>query len=155
MLESKERLARDVVTLLEAVRREGEASYAAVVVPTGILFESPEPTGREEWARRRLVEGAAAAIFAIPSALHSEEPMQDPFAGWDRDEFLLAVVNGRVALVVACPDAEGLKGKVMKPLSALTDRLFRYDETFRIGPGGRGFFFGRAKVDLVVVGREA
>ena len=59
------------------------------------------------------------------------------------DEFLLAFVNGKVALVVACPDAERAQGEVLRPLRALADRLFRLNAAWRVDEKGRGLFFGR------------
>jgi hypothetical protein len=80
-------------------------------------------------------------------------PAEDVFEGWEEDDFLLAFVNGRVALAVACPEAEAVRDAVMRPLRALADRLFRYNETWRLDEKGRGFFVGSARLDVVVVGR--
>jgi hypothetical protein len=53
---------------------------------------------------------------------------------------------------VACPDAESLRERAFPLLKALADRLFRYNETYRLDAEGRGLFFGRARLDIVVVG---
>ena len=68
--------------------------------------------------------------------------MEDAFSGWADDEFLVAVLNERVALVVACPDAEALKAKVDPPLRVLVDRLLRWKAAYRIDAQGRGLFVG-------------
>ncbi len=153
MFESGETLAREIRGLLEAIRGGAGGRYACVVEPKGIVFESPEPEGREVFALRRILEEKVAAFFAIPRRLASGEPMDDVFAGWDHDELFLAFINERVAVVVACPEAEPLKEQAMKPLRALADRLFRWNETYRMDAKGRGFFFGSPKLDLVVIGR--
>ena len=80
--------------------------------------------------------------------------MEDVFAGWDHDEFFLAFLNGRVALVVACPEAAQAQERTQRPLRALADRLLRYNPTYRMDGKGRGFFFGSPRLDLVVVGRS-
>lgn len=151
MFESSQRLAEEIGDLLDAIRALARGRYACLIEPKGIVFERPE--GGEAWALRRLLAEKSTALFSLPPAMASGEPMEDIFEGWERDEFFLAFINGRVALVVACPDAEPLKERAMKPLQALADRLFRYNETYRMDDKGRGFFFGSPKLDLVVVGR--
>lgn len=153
MFESRERLADDIRHLLAAVRHEAAGRYACLMEPGRILFETPEPDEREEWALRRLLEERSAALFSLPGSMAAEGPAEDVFEGWEHDDFLLAFVNGRVALAVACPDAETVRDAVMRPLSALADRLFRYNETWRLDEKGRGFFVGSARLDVVVVGR--
>lgn len=153
MFESTERLAGEIGELLDAIRGAAGSRYACLLEPKGILFERPEPDSREAWALRRLLEERSAALFGIPSSLASGEAMEDVFAGWDQDEFFLAFINGRVALVVACPEAESARERSMTALRALADRLLRYNETYRMDDAGRGFFFGRPKLDLVVIGR--
>ena len=152
MFESSRRLSSEVVELLEALRGLAGGRYACVVEPKGILFESPEPEEREDWALRRFLEEKAAALFAIPKALADGTSMEDVFEDWNRDEFFLTFINGRVALVVACPEAEPLRTKAFPLLKVLADRLFRYNETWRLDAEGRGLFFGRPKLDIVVVG---
>ena len=153
MFESSRRLSAEVLELLEAVRGLGGGRYACVVEPKGILFESPEPEGREAWALRRFLEDKCASLFAIPTAMAAGTDLDDAFEEWHQDEFLLAFINGRVALVVACPDAESLRERAFPLLKVLTDRLLRYNETYRLDPQGRGLFIGRPRLDIVVVGR--
>jgi len=152
VFESSRRLSGEVVDLLETIRGVAGGRYACVAEPRGILFESPEPDSREAWALRRFLEGKCSALFAIPRALAAGTDMEDAFEGWHDDEFFLAFINGRVALVVACPDAESLRERAFPLLKALADRLFRYNETYRLDPEGRGLFFGRPRLDIVVVG---
>jgi hypothetical protein len=152
VFESSRRLSGEVVEVLEAIRGLAEGRYACLVEPRGIVFETPEPEGREAWALRRFLEEKCAALFAIPKAMAEGTELDDAFAEWQEDEFLLAFVNGRVALVVACPDAEALRERAFPLLKALADRLFRFNETYRLDPEGRGLFFGRPKLDIVVVG---
>jgi len=139
VFESRERLADDILHLLDAVRQEAGGRYACLMEPGRILFESPEPEDREGWTLRRLLEERSAALFSLPHSMVGEGPAEDLFEGWEQDDFLLAFVNGRVALAVACPDAEAVRDAVMRPLRALADRLFRFNETWRL--------------DVVVVGR--
>ena len=141
-----------MVEILEAIRGLAEGRYACVVEPKGILFESPEPEGREAWALRRFLEDKCAALFAIPRAMADGTDLDDAFEEWQQDEFLMAFINGRVALVVACPEAEPLRERAFPLLKALADRLFRYNETYRLDPEGRGLFVGRPRLDIVVVG---
>jgi hypothetical protein len=154
VFESSRRLSGELLELLQAIRGLAGGRYACVVEPKGILFETPEPEGREAWALRRFLEDKCAALFAIPRAMAEGTDLDDAFAGWQEDEFFLAFLNGRVALVVACPDAESLRERAFPLLKALADRLFRYNETWRLDPEGRGFFFGRPRLDIVVVGGD-
>jgi hypothetical protein len=153
VFESRERLADDIHRLLDAVRQEAGGRYVCLMEPGRILFESPEPETHEEWALRRLLEERSAALFSLPGSMAGEGPTEDLLEGWEEDDFLLVFVNGRVAVAVACPDAEAVRDAVMRPLRALADRLFRYNETWRLDEKGRGFFLGRARLDVVVVGR--
>ena len=152
MFESSRRLSAEVLELLEAVRGLGGGRYACVVEPKGIVFENPEPEDREAWALRRFLEEKCAALFAIPKALADGTAMEDAFEDWQKDEFFLAFINGRVALVVACAEAEALRTQALPLLKVLADRLFRFNETYRLDPEGRGLFFGRPRLDIVVVG---
>jgi hypothetical protein len=154
VFESRERLADDILHLLDAVRQEAGGRYACLMEPGRILFESPEPEDRAGWTLRRLLEERSAALFSLPHSMAGEGPAVDLFEGWEQDDFLLAFVNGRVALAIACPDAEAVRDAVMRPLRALADRLFRYNETWRLDERGRGFFLGSARLDVVVVGRQ-
>lgn len=153
MFESQERLKQDIATILEALRALAAGRYACVVDPKGLAFESPsEPEDREGWALRRLLEERREALFRLPAALESEAEMDDVFEGWTHDELLLAFVNGRVAVVVACREAEALKEAARQPLAVLADRLLRFNPSWRVDERGRGFFVGRPRLDLVVVG---
>jgi hypothetical protein len=152
VFESSRRLSGEVVELLEALRGLAGGRYACVAEPRGIVFENPEPESREAWALRRFLEERCPALFAIPKAMAAGTSMDDAFEGWEEDEFFLAFVNGRVALVVACPDAESLRERAFPLLKVLADRLFRYNESYRLDPEGRGLFFGRPRLDIVVVG---
>jgi hypothetical protein len=154
VFESSRRLSGELVQMLEAFRGLAGGRYACVVEPKGIVFESPEPEGREAWALRRFLEVRCSALFAIPRAMAEGTALDDAFEGWQPDEFFLAFINGRVALVVACPDAESLRERAFPLLKALADHLFRYNETYRLDPEGRGFFLGRPRLDIVVVGGE-
>ncbi len=78
--------------------------------------------------------------------------MDDIFADWNQDQFFLAFINGRVALVVACPDAERAKQRSSRPLRTLAGRLLRLNPAHRVDARGRGLFFGSPRLDLVVVG---
>ena len=152
MFESRERLAEDIRHLLAAVRHEAAGRYACLMEPGRILFESPEPEEREEWALRRLLEERSAALFSLPGSMAGEGPAEDLFEGWEHDDFLLAFVNGRVALAVACPDAEALKEGAEALWPVWADRVLRFDERYRIDPKGRGLLFGSPRLDLVVIG---
>jgi hypothetical protein len=153
MFESQQQLRQQIIELLQALRAVAGGRYACVVDARGIVFESEEPEDRESWALRRLVEERRADLLRIPARLSGDEPMEDLFEDWTHDELFLAFLNQRVAVVIACPEAEPLKQDARKPLEALADRLFRYDQSWRLSPKGGGFFFGRAQLDMVVIGR--
>lgn len=154
MFESRERLGRQIDDLLETIRLLSRGRYACLSEPGRVLFESSDPEWRESAALRRLIEEQGAAVFAIPGSMAIGGAMQDVFHAWAEHEFLLAVINGRVALVVACPEAERLRQPVLPLLKALADRLLRYDARYRLDGRGRGFFVGQPKLDLVVIGRS-
>ena len=152
MFESHERLKQDIASMLGSLRTGASGRYACIVDPKGILFESPtEPEDREGWALRRLLNERREALFRLPAALESGSEMEDVFEGWGHDELLLAFVNGRVAVVVTCAEAEPLKEASRQPLAVLADRLLRFNPSWRLDERGRGFFFGRPRLDLVVV----
>jgi hypothetical protein len=117
-----------------------------------IVLESPEPADGRSFALRQLIEDRRAAIFSIPQTLADEGPMEDAFADWHEDQFLLAFLNQRVVLVVACPDAEALKDGAAALWPVWADRVLRFDERYRIDPKGRGLLFGSPRLDLVVIG---
>jgi hypothetical protein len=159
MFESGERLAEDVRGLLDSLRSLARGRYAAVLDPKGVVFESGEPAATGKWVFRRFLEQRTEVLFRIPAALAAGGEMEDVFAQWsapageEEDEFYLAFLNGRVGLVVACPDAESLKVQAEELLRALADRLLRYNSAWRLDERGRGLFFGQPRLDVVVIGR--
>jgi len=153
MFESKEKLASEIEELLEALRCASDSRYACLLDTKGMLFEAPEEPASGTWPIRKLLRDRGARLFEIPGAMEHETPIEDHFAGFDEDDFFLAFINNRVAIVIACPDAEPLQRELMRPLKALADRLLRYNETYRLDDKGGGLFFGTPKLDMVVVGR--
>ena len=152
IFESKPALRAGVLEAVEAIRRLGEGRYACVLDSGGIVLESPEPPDGRAFALRQIIEERRAAILAIPQALADDAATEDAFAEWHEDEFLLAFLNQRVALVVACPDAEALKESAAPLWPVWADRLLRYDERYRVDSKGRGLLFGSPRLDLVVIG---
>jgi hypothetical protein len=155
MFESRQTLAGQIERLLDGIRGMANGRYACILEPKGLLFEAAEGEPSSEWALRRFLEQRAEALFKIPQALASGGPLDDLFAEWGEDEFFLAFINGRVAIVIACPEAAPLEEQAKKPIKALADRLFRYNAVWRLDERGRGLFLGRAKLDLVVVGKAS
>jgi hypothetical protein len=153
MFESSERLATDIGRLLDAILGASGGRYACVMEPHRILFEAPVAEGKL-LTLRRFLEDKGRSMFTIPAGLAAEN-LEDVFEGWDHDDFFLAFVNGRVALVVACPDAEGAEAGLERAVAALTDRLLRFNQAWRLDPDGRGLFFSRPRLDTVIVGRDA
>jgi hypothetical protein len=154
MFESRSRLQDEVQGLVDAVRTLGEGRYAALFDRKGLLLETPAGGEEGEWALRGFVQKHAEALFRIPAALHDPaQPMDDTFADWTEDEFFLAFVNGRVGLLVACPDAKRLEDDSGELLRALVDRLLRLNPGWRTDEKGRGVFFGRPRLDTVAIGR--
>ncbi len=150
VFESKARLQEDVQRLVEALRELGEGRYASLFEPGRVLLESPpDPLLRE------LVEGRVDALFRLPAALRGEEEMADLFEHWREDEFFLAFLNGRVGILVACPDAKGLEDESGELLKILADRLLRLNASWRLDERGRGLFFGSPRLDTVVIGRAS
>jgi len=155
VFESRQKLQGEIVRFLAVLRELGGGRYACLMEPEGILFESEPQDAEQGWMLRQFLKEKAAALFTLPEAMDAGGPAEDVFADWTTDEFLLAFINRRVAVVIACPDAEPLREEAMRPLKALADRLLRYNQAWRLRPGGRGgFFMGSAQLDLVVVGRE-
>jgi hypothetical protein len=150
MFESKARLQQDALQLVRALRELGEGRYAALFDPKGVLLESPEDP-----SLRRLVEARAEALFRLPAALRGQEEMGDVFEDWGDDEFFLAFLNGRVGVLVACPDAKRLEDESGKVLKILADRLLRLNPAWRLDERGRGLFFGSPRLDTVVIGRAS
>jgi hypothetical protein len=116
---------------------------ACLLEPAGIF----EDRSREAPSPSHLPSRLPAAAFSIPKAWPARD-WQDIFEGWEEDEFFLAFINRRVALVVVCPDGEALREQAERPLKALADRLLRFKDTYRMDTRGRGFFFGRARLDI-------
>jgi hypothetical protein len=154
VISEPERLRADIAGLLDGIRSSLGGRYACVLEPAGIRFESPAAADPGTQPLRRRLADRARDLFALPARLQSDaEPIEDLFEGCAGDELLLAILNERVALVLDCPDAEAAREAVRKPLLALADRLFRFNPAWRMDRRGRGFFFGRPKLELVVIGR--
>ncbi|MBN2369461.1 MAG: hypothetical protein JXO72_03150 [Vicinamibacteria bacterium] len=143
------------MSCLTAVRDLSEGRWACLVDSQGIQFEDPlaDGIGGDIEALRRLVEQRRGALLAIPRGLDSGDQMADVFEGWNAAELFLVVINERVALVAAVADAEMLRERSRRLIRVLADRLIRYEPLYRMNPQGRGFFFGRPKLDLIVVSR--
>jgi hypothetical protein len=152
MFESRDRLAEDVRGLLRALREAAGGRYACLLDREAVRFEdaAPEQPG---WALRQFLEQRREALFTLPDAMAGDGPEADLFEDWVEDDFFLAFVNGRVAVIVACPVAEVLRETSQGLLRALADRVFRYEPRYRLNAEGRGFFGGRAQLDVVVVAR--
>jgi hypothetical protein len=155
VFESPRRLEEDIERLLGALREAASARDALLVEPSGVLFASAADEGAAGWTARRFLEPRLVRLFSLPASLEGAGPAEDVFEGWDDDEILLAFLNGRIALVLLCPDAEGARGAVVRPFAALADRLLRWRPALRVDERGRGLFFGRPRVDWVVIGRPA
>ena len=155
VFEAGERLEKNLLDLMAAILDLGDGRYACLVERSGIVLEFPEAETGPTEALRRVIEARAASILGLAEALAGGGDMEDAFSGWSDDEFLVAVLNQRVALVVACPDAEALKGVVDPPLKVLVDRLLRWKAAYRLDPQGRGLFVGRPRLDMIVVGGHA
>ena len=153
MFESTARLREDVHRLLAALRELAEGPYAALFDSKGVLLESPDDAGEGGWRLRRLVQNRAEALFHVPAALHGGEEMSDLFEDLEGDEFFLAFLNGRVGILVACPDAKRLEEASGKLLKVLADRLLRLNPAWRLDERGRGLFFGSPRLDTVVISR--
>jgi hypothetical protein len=155
VIASSERLKEDIAAVLGAIREEADARYACILDPRGIRFEVPEPLTDEGVALHRLLYASREDLFGIPRALAAGTEPPDVFADWEQDEFFLAFVNERVAVVVACAHAEPVRETALPHLTILADRLLRFDERYRIDRQGRGLFFGQPKLDMIVVGGHA
>jgi len=153
MFESATRLRKDVCEMLDALRALGSSRYAAVFDAAQLIAESPSEANEGEWALRRVLQGAAEALLRVPRALEAGEPLEDLFADFGDEEFLLAVVNGKLGLLVACPDAGRLKAESAGLLPTLFDRLLRLDDRYRLDERGRGLFWGSPRLDTVVIPR--
>jgi hypothetical protein len=155
VFESSRRLHEDIDALLDAIRQMADGSYACVMEPEKILFESLAAGGEEEAdALRTIAERRGRLIFDLPAAMAEDAgPSVDPFSEWEGEEICLVIVNDRVGLLVACPDAEGARAAMTEALRALVDRLLRLESRYRLDRRGRGFFFGSPKLDFVTIGR--
>jgi hypothetical protein len=146
----------DVREGLETLRSVAEGRYAWLIEPSGIVMETPEPEDGRDWTLRRILEANTRALFALPAHMADETgaagEAPDAFADWDEDEFFLAFLNGRVAMVIACPHAEAARAALDRPLRAMADRLLRWNSAYRIDAKGRGLFAGRPRLDVIVVG---
>lgn len=155
MFEPRARLEDNLLDVMAAILGLGGGRYSCLVEKGGIVLEFPEPEEGPVQALRRVIEARPAAILGLAAALAGGGDMEDAFSGWEDDEFLVAVLNERVALVVACPDAEALKAVADPPLGALVDALMRWKSSYRFDAQGRGLFVGRPRLDVIVVGRGA
>jgi hypothetical protein len=153
MFESASRLKRDVAETLEALRGLGAGRYAAVFDAREVVAESPDEATEGEWTLRRLLQARAEALLRLPRTLEAGEPMEDLFADFGEEEFLLGVVNGKLGVLVACQDAAKLKADSERLLPILVDRLLRLDARYRTDEQGQGFFFGSPRLDTVVIPR--
>jgi hypothetical protein len=153
MFESREELADEIEGLLSALRDVADSSEACLLERRGLLFDSVE--GQEPGPLSEFLRNRREALFAIPESLAGDGPTEDLFALWEGDSVLLAFINGRVVLALSCPDADAARERVLLPLRALADRLFRFDASYRLDPRGRGLFFGKPRLDLVMVGPPA
>jgi len=155
MFESASRLRRDVSEMLDALRELAESRYAAVFDATAVVAESPAETAEGQWALRRLLQSQAEALLRLPRALSDGDEIADLFADYGDEEFLLAVVNGKLGVLVACADPTRLKADSERLLPALVDRLLRLDDRYRLDEKGRGLFWGSPRLDTVVIPRPA
>jgi hypothetical protein len=165
VFESSARLHEDAHRLLDALRDLGEGRYAALFDSKGVLLESPlDTTEGPTWVLRRFVQGHAETLFRVPEALHAAtgdrpgeggQEMRDLFEDMESDEFFLAFLNGRVGILVACPDAQRLEDESGEILKILADRLLRLNPGWRLDEKGRGLFFGSPRLDTVVIGRPS
>jgi hypothetical protein len=159
VFESESRLREEVAGLLAGIRERADARYVCVAEPGGVRFETAEPSDAP-WPSRQFIEQRLSALFAIPGSMAADGPGEDVFADWQspaghrEDEFFLAFINGKIALIVVCPEAEPLRDELRKPIQALADRLFRLNAAWRVDEKGRGLFLGRPRLDLVVIGRQ-
>ena len=154
MFESREKLEGEIRRLLRALRALGDGRYACLVDRRGVVFEEAHPEAPPSWPLRQLLEQRLDRLFAIPAALASNaEVEEDVFADWEDDGFFLVFVNGRVAVIVACPEPESLEQEAPRILRVLVDRIVRYNAAWRADERGRGLFFSQPRLDTVVVGR--
>lgn len=155
MFESEGRLSDDVNGLLTALREAGEGRYACVADRAGIQFQSADATEEPAgWTVRTFLEPLLPAIFQVPESLAGDGPSEDVFEAWNDDDFLLAFLNNRAVLILACPDADEARVAIEPVFTPLADRLLRLKPAWRVDSQGRGLFFGRPRVDWIVAARE-
>jgi hypothetical protein len=154
VFDSKQRLGAEIERLLAGMLGASSGRYACVMEPERILFETPAAEGKL-LALRLFLEEKGRPLFRIPAGLAADAPLDDVFEGWEHDDFFITILNGRVALVLACPEAAAAQAASERALPALTDLLLRFDESYRLDPRGRGLIFGRARLDSVVVERTS
>ena len=147
MLEQVPGLESDIRNMLDAIAEIAHARYACLAEPQGVRFAH----GAEGGAEERFLADRLPRLFALPATLEGSGPEQDVFEGWEGDEFLLVFLNGRIALVLFCPDAEAARRDVERPFEVLADRLLRWRPALRVDAQGRGLFFGRPRVDWIVI----
>jgi len=156
VFESSSRLADQIASLLEGIRLEAEGRYACLLDDRRLLCEAPAGAPPPELAGLvRDLLANATRLFEIPGQMEAGADMEDLFAPWPEQEFLLAFVNRRVVLVLACPEPAPLQESLLPGLRAMADLLFRYEPRFRLDERGRGLFLGRGRIDTVVVGGHA
>ena len=153
MFESATRLRKDVSEMLDALRALGSSRYAAVFDAAQVIAESPSEANEGEWALRGVLQGSAEALLRVPRALEADGPLEDLFSDFADEEFLLAVVNGKLGVLVACADAAKLREDAARLLPALVDRLLRLENRWRVDERGRGLFWGSPRLDTVVIPR--
>jgi hypothetical protein len=156
VFESTSRLAEQIASLLEGVRLETGGRYACLLDDRRVLCEAPPggPPGELAGLASDLL-ARATPLFEIPGQMENGDDMDDLFAPWPEQEFLLAFVNRRVVMVLACPEPAPLQETLLPALRALADLLFRHEPRYRLDEKGRGLFLGRGRIDTVVVGGHA
>ena len=127
MFESPARLRRDVSEMLDSLRVLGAGRYAAVFDAMAVVAESPTGTNESEWGLRRLLQDHGRAVLQLPATLHGGEEMGDLFSDWTEDEFLLAVVNGKLGVLCSPNDLSYLLEGVERQLARLRKLVAEHD----------------------------
>jgi hypothetical protein len=151
VFETREKLAGEIRDAVASLRALAGGRYACVLEPKQVLFEDEDDERPAAWGLRPFLERHAADLFGIPGTLRTDTPADDVFAEWEDEAFFLAFVNGRVGIVVVCPDPGALQAQAGPLLGALVDRLIRYNPAWRADERGRGLFFSRPRLDTVVI----
>ncbi len=133
VFETREALGKQIQHALDRLRGLAGGRYACILDRKDVLWES-EDEGAGGWALRRMLVENTEPLFALPAVMAGDTPApeKDLFDGWDDDDFLLAFLNGHVAVVVACPDAPPLEEEARPLLQALADLLLRYERSWRL-----------------------